>query len=289
MSNIQGNNTENQSVNLKDLFFFLLRYWYLFVISVLLCVGYQAYKYLKSDLVFRSTATIIIKNPSNNRSSVRMDSFSSAINKVNVANEILQFRSVNTMTEVVKRLEANVSYTERIKLRDVEIYKDAPVHVVFPDDMEGYARLEVTPLNESTVKLSIAGKNAEVALNQEVKVPFGVITIEPARTYGSRWYGKPVTVTHTNPVSAAKGFLSRLKIAQTNHDASILTFTLMDYSRSRGKDILNTLINVYNEAAIAEKNEVAINTAEFINERLDIIEMERGNVEGGLVSYKCRY
>ena len=51
------------------------------------------------------------------------------------------------------------------------------------------------------------------------------------------------------------------------------------HSRSRGKDILNTLINVYNEAAIAEKNEVAVNTAAFINERLDIIEMELGNVE----------
>ena len=62
MANIQGNgNAANQTINLKDLFFFLLRYWYWFVLSVLLCVGFAAYKYLKSDLVFRSNATIIIK------------------------------------------------------------------------------------------------------------------------------------------------------------------------------------------------------------------------------------
>ncbi len=290
MANIQGNgNAANQTVNLKDLFFFLLRYWYWFVLSVLLCVGFAAYKYLKSDLIFRSNATIIIKNPSNNRSSARMETYSSAINKVNVANEILQFRSANTMAEVVRRLEANVSYTEHIKLRDVEIYKDAPIHVVFPEEMDGYARFTVTPVDESTVKLDITGKSAEIKLGQEVNAPFGVIKIEPARNYGQNWYGKTITVTRTDVLSSAKGYISRLRIAQANNDASILTFTLMDYSRSRAKDILNTLINVYNEAAIAEKNEVAVNTADFINERLDIIEMELGDVEGALANYKSRH
>lgn len=46
------------------------------------------------------------------------------------------------------------------------------------------------------------------------------------------------------------------------------------------------LISVYNEEAINDKNQVAINTAEFINERLIIIESELGGVESHLESFK---
>ena len=48
------------------------------------------------------------------------------------------------------------------------------------------------------------------------------------------------------------------------------------------------LITVYNEEAIKDKNQVAVNTANFISERLIIIENELGNVESSLESYKQR-
>ena len=46
------------------------------------------------------------------------------------------------------------------------------------------------------------------------------------------------------------------------------------------------LITVYNEEAIRDKNQVAVNTAEFINERLIIIGEELGDVETDLESFK---
>ncbi|MBR3284957.1 MAG: hypothetical protein IKI70_01600, partial [Bacteroidales bacterium] len=50
------------SVNLVDLFFYLLSYWYWFVLGVLICGGYAAYKYAKSTLVYQANATVIIKD-----------------------------------------------------------------------------------------------------------------------------------------------------------------------------------------------------------------------------------
>lgn len=50
--------------------------------------------------------------------------------------------------------------------------------------------------------------------------------------------------------------------------------------------MLNMLITVYNEEAVKDKNQVAVNTANFINERLIIIGQELGDVESNLESFK---
>ena len=53
------------SVNLVDLFFYLLSYWYWFVLCILICCGLAYYKYAKTTFVYRSDATVVIKDPSN--------------------------------------------------------------------------------------------------------------------------------------------------------------------------------------------------------------------------------
>ena len=40
----------------------------------------------------------------------------------------------------------------------------------------------------------------------------------------------------------------------------------------RAEDVINSLIAVYNEEAINDKNQITVNTSEFYNERLIIIE-----------------
>ena len=46
------------------------------------------------------------------------------------------------------------------------------------------------------------------------------------------------------------------------------------------------LITVYNEEAIKDKNRISVNTAEFIKERLQIIEHELGSVETDIEDLK---
>lgn len=77
-----------------------------------------------------------------------------------------------------------------------------------------------------------------------------------------------------------------LGIQQEEDESSILTLSLKDSSPERADDVLNMLITVYNEDAINDKNQVAVNTANFINERLIIIEKELGGVESDLESFK---
>lgn len=122
-------NKNDQSINWVDLFLYLLSKWKWFVLSVLLFGGLAWYNYATSPLVFFRNVTVIIKDPSNNTSTTGLDRYDNYINKVNVANEILQFRSKRLMREVVQRLHTDVDYRLEEGLRMNELYNLSPVNV----------------------------------------------------------------------------------------------------------------------------------------------------------------
>ena len=60
-------------------------------------------------------------------------------------------------------------------------------------------------------------------------------------------------------------------------------------SPARAEDILNTVIAVYNENWVKDKNQVAVSTSLFISDRLAVIEGELGNVDENISSYKSEH
>ncbi|KAF5303456.1 hypothetical protein FQR65_LT18978 [Abscondita terminalis] len=77
-----------------------------------------------------------------------------------------------------------------------------------------------------------------------------------------------------------------LELLKWDEDASLLKITLTDQSVERASDVLESLIDVYNDVYLQDKNQIAVNTAEFIKDRLDIIEGELGAVESTIEGIK---
>lgn len=95
------------------------------------------------------------------------------------------------------------------------------------------------------------------------------MVISPTNYYTDAWLEKIVRV-QKNPLAAVAGYYrGNLGIRQEEDDSSILTLSLKDSSPIRAEDVLNMLITVYNEEAVRDKNQVAVNTADFINEATD--------------------
>ena len=286
MNNNSNTNKSDQGVNLVDIFAYFVSKWQWFLISVLVCGGIAWYMYAKSPLVYYRSATVIIKDPSNKTSTAGLDRYDNFINKVNVANEILQFRSKRLMREVVKRIHADVNYRIEDGLRYNELYTLSPVVVSFVDDMPGmYLSLTVEPVDKSTVK--VAGMSEEnpdavsiFALNDTVEVRKGMrMVVSPSNFYTDEWTGKKIIVQKLPLEAVVAYYRGMFSVKQETEESSILTMSMQDFSPLRAEDMLNTLITVYNEEAIRDKNQVAINTADFINDRLIIIENELGGVE----------
>ena len=281
-----------QGLNVVDLLLYLASKWKWFVLSVLVFGGLAYVWYASSPLVYFRSATVIIKDPSNKTTTAGLDRYDNFINKVNVANEILQFRSKKLMREVVKRVHADVSYRAKDGFRYNELYTRSPVIVSFPDVLPNReVSFTVTPKDKEHVVLSHFNGEEEsnpltVSIHDTIPLAEGHAVVTPTHFYGQSWMGQPIEVRKMALDAVAASYQGALGIRQEEDESSILKLSLKDNSPVRAEDMLNMLITVYNEEAIKDKNQVAVNTADFINERLIIIGRELGDVESDLESFK---
>ena len=81
------------------------------------------------------------------------------------------------------------------------------------------------------------------------------------------------------PRIMANGYANALSVEPTSKTTTIAQITLQNTSPQRGVDFINKLIEIYNRDANDDKNEVASKTAEFIDERIKIINGELGTTE----------
>lgn len=287
---MQTNKKVDSGLNLIDVFSFLASKWKWFLLSVLIFGSVAWLHYARKPFVYFRSATVIIKDPSNKTTTAGFDRYDNFINKVNVANEILQFRSKRLMREVVQRMHGDVDYLIEDGLRNIELYTKAPVTVTFPGMSPNSAvqfKLTMLNLKEAQIKtLGEAGKTYKVQLRDTTAIGHFKIAVTPTNFLNKSWIGQEITV-RKNPLEAVVSYYSgNFAIRQEEEESSILTLALRDFSPERAEELLNTMINVYNEEAIEDKNQVAINTANFINERLIIIEKDLGVVETDLETFK---
>ncbi|MDO4180141.1 MAG: polysaccharide biosynthesis tyrosine autokinase [Bacteroidales bacterium] len=291
MSGDKATSAGGFNINPIDIIMYLLSKWYWFVLSVGLFGGYAWYQYAQSPFIYSRSATVMIKDSRSGRINGGLDRFNT-YTYTNVSNEILQFQSHKLMRDVVDRLRADICYTIMDGLREKELYTQSPVKVSLADteDQQLFS-LTVTPVNSEKVRLSdfsgdASGKVLSASLGDTITTPVGRMVITPTLYYTKKWYNSPVNVRKQSIDGMASLFRSNMSISQAENDASILYLSLRDYSTARAEDVLNMLITIYNEETIKDKNQIAINTSNFINERLVIIEKELGGVESELESYK---
>ena len=287
----------NQGPNLVDILLYLASKWPWFLISLAICLSLAWYKYSTAPRIYHAQTKVIIKDPSNKTSSGGLDRYENSINRVNVTNEILQFRSKRLMQDVVSRLNADVTYTTRQGLHDVNLYGLTPVKATFIDlDPERSMRFELTPLDSTKVRITYSGLEGDEKVSHNSVLKLGTVykilgtrlMISKTDKMDPEWYGRDIDVVKI-PVSAAvKQTIASLGIRQEEEDGTIINIAVTSQSPILDVDILNTLIQVYNEESINDKNQVAINTANFIDERLQIIGNELGGVEKNLEEFRVQ-
>lgn len=287
-------------INIIDLLRIVYDNWYWFALSVFICLIVGFYYVKSTPKIYSCTASVLIKDEGRG---AKLPTEAAAFEEVNmlnsmssVDNEVLIFKSKRLMIEVARRLKLDISYKQRGKFRDWELYSHSPVQVSFLEATEQMSlTLSVTPVSEKEVLLSgfpeqpDSVKTVErmtVALNDTVETPVGKLVVTPSLYYSENYYGIPIKVAKRNLEVVALACNAGLQATLASKMATIINLTLNDVSPQRAEDIINTLIDVYNEDAINDKNQIAINTASFINDRLIIIEKELGGVDTEIADYK---
>ena len=117
-----------------------------------------------------------------------------------------------------------------------------------------------------------------------MSTPVGRLIVQPS-VYLSEWDDE-ITISWANSRAMAGVYASRLSAGIDGKQTSVVALSMNDTYPARAVNILNTLIDVYNDEWVHDKNRSARNTTEFINERLVVIEQELGGIEMDLREYK---
>lgn len=290
-------------ITIQDLFYLCLNKWHWFVISLVLCLGTATFYLLKTPSVYVRTASILIKDDSKGKTaSADMESFADLglfTTNTNVNNEMGTLRSPDVMHEVVTRLHLEMNYQADGRFHKQTLYGNTlplSVNIInFPENESASFSLQL--LEEGTLELSSFTRNGEEVgddnpvhgtFNDSIQTPVGTVWITPSAAYAGRT--EELIYVTRQPVSTASTDCSaRLNISQSDEKSNIITLSFQDVSTQRAEDVLNTLIAVYNENWVKDKNQIAVSTSMFINERLGVIEGELGNVDDDISSFKSEH
>jgi capsular exopolysaccharide synthesis family protein len=287
------NSKENESVKIsvKDFIMRYLRYLPLFIISISIAL-IIAYVYLRyTTPLYSARATMLIKT---DKSSPKMggefDEVYFSGGRGNLNSEIEILRSLNLAKRVAASLGLQKKYYVKGNIKTTLNYPAGPlslevVNLVNPSQS---ASFDVNIVSDREFTLGKEG---------ERKYKFG----EPIQYSGSTFsivkndslfkdikdiQYKEHILTWEPLESAAFGVLSGLGVAPTKDQSNILSISYLSPDPILAKDIINQLMQEYSKLNVEDKNQTASRTISFINERLNLITRELGDVEKDLQKYK---
>ena len=312
MESIQENE-EKSSFDFATIYTVLILNWKWFVLSLIICMG-AAHIYLRyATPIYQSAAKLLIKDDEGSRSSFKGgNSIMSATNLGIISNsngidnemEILKSRTLAQQT--VYDLKLYVNYRHEGKLKDHILYGDQEVNIDM--DLEHLKKLNA-PMN---LKITREGRNYHVT--GSYNVPIDNNTFNPEAVYIDKTFsalpatigtrvgvvrftqngnymlrdGESLKATMIAPEIAAGKYVGNLNVTESSKTTTIVDLVLNDEIPQRAIDYLKQLAIVYNRQANEDKNEIAVRTEQFINQRLEKINAELGSTEGQLENYKKR-
>lgn len=292
----------------KALFFELMLRWPLILACLVLALG-GAYVYLRfQPPVFSVSTTVLIKQGDKSKSSsmgqlAAMQDLGVVSLANNFDNEVEILQSYTLIRKVVERLGLYVTYTsERRNGYNIPLYEQVPVRVwMSPHDAEklpSALQIRIDGRRDGEHRIAVCfflqGQKHEMQqtypkLPPVFITPVGTLSLfadslvsaqsEPSVPYS-------IAVTVTSPDAMAGSFKARLDAAPTSEFTSIVRLTIRDTNIRRGKDFLKALVSIYNEEANEDKNQVALHTARFIDERIAVINDELKTTETELADFK---
>ena len=290
MENLEFWQEKEEDFNLKLFLLKYLRYWYWFVIALVVSLC-AAFFYLQfTTPIYKVTASILIKDEKKgmgggNEMLKELDLFNG--NKI-VENEMEVLKSRSLMEKVVDDLNLSVSYYEEGTYRDSELFQQSPVTI-------NYTQLQDVAYDKPLYIKMVDNQHFEL-LDDGQKVVGSYIYTQPISSVYGRFrvfLSKPKTpkgtlikVRFSHKESLIGALIAQIQVELINQKSTVLLLSTETSVPEKGKAILAKLLDAYTFSALEDKNLEASNTLRFIEDRLKLITGELTIVEKDVESYK---
>ena len=280
------NNTNSEDSLATSVVHKYLPFWPLFVfLSVVFLLGAWGYLHYFAIPSYEITASLIVKDEKKGVEDAKMtESIDAFTSNTIVENEINVIHSFSLISKVVDELMLYAPVYEEERFKSVPAYITSPVRIKLksPENAKEFEKIYYT--YDETKELVTIGTKA-YPLNEWVETPYGVMQfIENPKK--SNEADNPLYFSIIRPKKVGNLLLANIVIETSNKLSSVINLSMQDYVPQRGEDILNALIVAYHETADSDKNRLASQTLEFVEQRIKLVEDELKALEGDIVEYK---
>ena len=319
LKDLIGDERKRADFSFQKVFSLLVLNWQYFLFSFIIFVS-GAILYLRyTEPTYKLSARMLIKDERKQNSNAsqmlsNMMDLGFVTNSSGIDNEVEVMQSRILMRDVVRELHLNAEFRSKGHIKDQLVYRKQAVSVEMDpvvldsldkDYMEwgenSGIRMEITRKkdgyfvegatyqsgNEKDSRNQPFQENID-SLPASVNTALGTLTLTASQRFQMQT-GETYIVTILPPMLVATNYLSAMTVEPISKRTDIAMITLTDKNPQRGMDFLRRLAVCYNRRANADKNEVALRTEEFINERVKKINEELGLTEDELADYKRRH
>ncbi|MBE8727044.1 GumC family protein [Flavobacterium hungaricum] len=277
--------------------------WFLLTISIGLAGAFLHLRYTPS--VYQASTSILVKDEKKGGMLSELSAFSDLgfggnISN-NVDNEIEILKSRTLIESTIQKLNLNVSLFVNETVVKSDVYKKAPIKIVFLNKSKLFYESKMTLkchfLNENVFSLEsikddetnsvLLGKK-EFKYGEKIETEIGAFIIEKTSFFENKHTDEyefvDIEITPLDDVTDK--FRKNLKVEPVSKTSSIVNISISDPVAQKATDFLDTMIQIYNKDADEDRNIVSENTSNFIANRLVLISQELDGVEQNVESFK---
>ncbi len=296
MQDLPQNLNEENELTLREQIETYLRYWPWFLGTVIIALIAASIYLRYAVTTYNTTATILIKNEGNKNLS-ELAAFQDlgivgTLTNSDFDNEIEILKSKNLTEKVVEELNLQVRYYKEGNIRDAEVYANRPFTVQILSLGENQTGptdfLYIKPLSDILFELRGGGKEPKTySFGEPITFEWGSITVVPnLEVLKNDDTNSELRVGIAKKDAVVGSLRNRIMVSPVSKNSSVIKLEMVSAVPEKARDILDVLINQYNQDAINDRNMVSRNTANFIERRLAIITDELDSVESGKVEFK---
>lgn len=275
------------------------KYWWLLATSIVLCMGIAILYLQVKKPVYLIVSTVLVDQDNNasGAGAQLVKSLSLGGNGSRVDDEVIVMGSLELCSQMIDRLNLNRSYTEKKGfLKSIDHYGDSPIEIDAPSglfdtlsvSMVFKVKIDASGRADVTVKKGMFTTLAELnaaPLPATVKTPYGLFSLRTTQHYiPKKEYN--ITASVSGNIPAAEALQRRMIVKVYSKKSNAIYMNVKDSNTARGRDMLNTIIALYNERGQREKDEQAVNTGKFIEDRLGLIYKDLTGSEAEIEAYK---
>ena len=289
---------QEDGFDFRVIFGYLRAYWWLFVLSVMVCFA-GAFLYLRNATpIYNITAKVLLQDSEKGGTVLSpadmLVDFGMQNRVSNVENEMALMSSMTVVRRAV--VDTNL-YTTYVWGEDSILYNETtPIVAAFGDEamsnLPCAIKVTFTVFDGANVSAVYEVKEVpggEVAIPSfpfVLDTPLGEVFV--SRNEAVELASGQVTVT-IKPISAVTtSYQKALRISPLSKTASVANLSYNTPNPVEGANFLNAVIESYNTVVNETKRQVACRTEEFISERLKAVKKELEEMEGSLAAYKMQ-